>query len=463
MPMARPLNESAESRWVHRENDFKQAAETALRTASKKGVEAEAFLLYNRELSIDVNAGEVDTLKEAEEIGMGLRVFNKGRLGFAYSSDLSERALQEMVQDAVNISGYTAADPYNCLPEPADSYPILDIYDPLMAAAPLEQKIELARATERAARAYDPRIKLVERAGYEDVESLTIIMNTNGLMASARANYTALYISLVAQDETDSQTAFAVMGQKKIVDLDPLQVGQEAASRAARSLQAKTVASAQLPCIMEPYVVTRFMGLLASSLMGDLVLKGKSRLEGKLGDQVAAPMFNLVDDGSLAGGIASLPFDGEGVATRSNSLIKDGCLQAFLYDHYSGLKAGQRSSGNGQRASFRSLPSVGTTNLMINPGSLNPEELMHDMKVGILITEVMGMHTANPISGDFSLGASGIMIRAGQLAEPVRGITIAGNLHTWLKDIEALGSDLRYYGAKAAPSIRLKSISVGGH
>lgn len=444
------------------EDLLKQAGENALIAARKKGIEAEAYLLYNRELSVDVHAGQVETLKEAEEIGIGVRVFNHGRMGFAYSSDLSKRAVEEAVQDAINISGYTPSDPFNSLPEPFASYRNLPIYDPVIAATPLANKIEMAREAERIARAYDPRIKLVERAGYEDAEYLSIIMNSKGLQAIAKGNSAALYISLVAQDENDSQNGFSVMADRKITALSPAQVGQEAANRAIRSLQAKSIPSGRMPCIMEPYVVTRFMSFLAPSLQGDSVLKGKSRLAGKIGEQVASTTVTIVDDASLEDGIASFPFDGEGVPAQRTSLIKDGCLQAFLYDNYSGRKAGLRSTGNGQRGSFRTLPSVGSSNFMLSPGSQSPEDLMNDIESGLLITEVMGMHTANPISGDFSLGAAGILIKGGQLTRAVRGITIAGNLHNLLQDIQASGSDLRYFGIKAAPSIRLNSISVAG-
>lgn len=441
---------------------LKQAGETALLAAGSKGIEAEAFLLYSRELSIEITDGQVDTMKEAEEIGLGVRVFNQGRLGFAYSSDLSRKAIEELVVDAINISRYTPVDQYNHLPEKSSAYPQMNTFDPAIASASLESKMELAREAERTARAYDSRITLVEKAGYEDAEFMNIIMNSKGLMASARGNFCTLYLSLVAQEEEDSQTGFSVMSKKKFADLQPAIVGQEASSRALRSLRAQNILSSRMPCIMEPHVVTRFMGLLASSLQGDAVLKGKSMLEGKLGEQVAAPMVNLLDDATLPNGIASFPFDGEGVPCRKTPLIEGGSLKAFLYDSYSGLKSGAVSSGNAQRGSFRSLPAVGTSNLILSPGSLSEAELRSDISSGILITEVMGMHTANPISGDFSLGAGGIMIRGGELAEPVRGITIAGNLHSLLQDIQALGSDLRYYGAKAAPSIRLGSISVGG-
>lgn len=441
---------------------LRQAGEKVLWTARRKGVEAEAYLLYNRELSVDVKRGKVETLKEAEEIGLGVRVFNQGRLGFVYSSDLSAQAVAQSVQDAIDISQNTPLDLYNQLPEPVNSYPTLDIYDPQICVTPLENKIELAREAERVARAFDPRIAVVERAGYEEADFNTLIMNSKGLLASAQGNYSTLFISLVAQDEEDSQTGFAVMSKKKFAELDPAALGQEAAHRALRSLGATTSATANLPCIMEPFVTARFLSLLAPSLQGDAVLKGKSMLKDRLGDKIAATAVTLVDDGVLPGGIAAFPFDGEGMPCQRTGLIQDGCLKAFLYDNYSAMKADQVSTGNGQRSSFRSLPSVGITNLVLSPGLKDPADLRIDIKTGILITEVMGMHTANPISGDFSLGASGIMIREGELAEPVRGITIAGNIFTWLKNVQAVGSDLRFYGARAAPSIRMEGISVGG-
>jgi PmbA protein len=438
------------------------AGATALDAARKKAVEAEVFLLYNRELSIELRDERVETLKEAEEIGMGVRVLNQGRMGFAYSSDLSREAILEVVDNAVSISNCMTADEYQSLVEPSTSYPQLSCFDQQIVDTPLEEKIALARASEKAARQFDNRINLVEKSAYEDSQSFTMIMNSKGLNVSFRENLAGIYIALVAREEEDSQTGFAVMARRKIINLDPEECGREAATRAVRSLKAKSIASQQLPCIMEPYVATRFMGLLLPSLFGDAVLKGKSLWAGKMGEPVASPILTLIDDGILPGGLASAPFDGEGTPTRKNELIRKGLLQSYLYDNYSACKAGVQSTGNGRRGSFRSLPAIGSSNLIISPGTMTPEQMIAELDSGLLITEVMGMHTANPISGDFSLGACGILIEAGQLTRPVRGITIAGNLHQLLQNIEALGSDLRFYGAKAAPSIRFKQLSIGG-
>ncbi|MEA4923973.1 MAG: TldD/PmbA family protein [Syntrophomonadaceae bacterium] len=442
---------------------LKSAGQMVLDLVRQQGLEGEAYLLYERELSIEISEGRVDTLKEAEQMGMGLRVFNSGRMGFAYSSDLSAEALKQVVSSAVSISAYTAADQFNRFPAGGQTYPVLPAYNQGITARTLEDKIDMAMEVERDARAFDRRVQLVEQAGYEDSDFANLIMNTRGLYAFGRGSYCGLNISLAASEDDDTQNGFAFAIKKDLASLDPKAVGEEAALKAVRSLHARTIASGCLPCVMDSYVVTRFTGLLSSSLQADAVQKGKSMLAGKEGQQVASAQVTLVDDATHAEGIASFPFDGEGVPARRNVVIANGQLQGFLYDTYTGLKAGLQSSGNAVRGSFRGLPGVGTTNFLLHPGSRSPANLIADIEKGLFITDVMGMHTANPISGDFSLGAAGLMIEQGKLTCPVRGITIAGNLFNLLQDIEAVANDLRFYGGKAAPAVRLQSISIGGY
>jgi len=439
------------------------AAEQAINMVTEQGLEGEVFLLYDRELSIEISSGQVETLKQAEQIGLGLRVLNRGRIGFAYSSDLSLQAVEEVVRNAARISAYTAADDFNQFPAGGQVYPLMQIFDDGIASTAVEEKIEMAREVEKAARAYDKRVQVVERAGYEDSEVTVLVMNSRGLFAHGRGTYCGVHTSLVAQEDGDAQNGFAHMAKKRLGDLVPGVVGEEAAMRAVRSLKARTIPSGRMPCILEPYVMTRFMGLLSSSIQADAVQKGKSLLADKVGRQVASRALSLIDDSSYEEGIASFPFDGEGVPAQRNIVIENGELKGFLYDTYTGLKAGRKSSGNGVRGTFRSLPGVGTANFMLSPGEASPAELLADIERGFYITDIMGMHTANPISGDFSLGAAGIMIEQGRLTYPVRGVTIAGNLLNLLMDIEAVGNDLRFYGGKAASTVRLYNLSVGGH
>jgi len=444
------------------EKFLQNAGAKALELAQKKGVEAEAFLLHGRNLSLEVINGEVETLVEAEEAGLGFRVINQGRLGFVYTSDLSPQAIGKVVEDAISISRYTEADSHNCLPRGNYEYPQLEVYDPEISAASLEAKIELAREMERIALASDSRVNIIERAGYDDSEFTSVIMNTNGLYACGKGNYCGIYISLVAQEQGDAQNGFSMMVRKNYKDLDPNFTGREAASNAVRGLNARSIGSAHMPCVMEPYVVTRFLSLLAQMVDAEMVQKGKSLLAGKLEQLVASPAVNLVDDATWAGAVGTFPFDAEGVPARKNIIITNGNLNSYLYDSYTASKAGVESTGNAQRNSFRSLPSVGTSNFILQAGSTSLPSLYDGIEKGLYITEVMGMHTANPISGDFSVGAAGIMIENGQLTHLVRGATIAGNLGDFLRDIDAVGNDLRFFAGKAAPSIRLKSLSIAG-
>lgn len=442
---------------------MKEIAQKVLNMAEDEGVQAEAFLLNEKELSIEVNKEQVDTLKQAEEIGLGVRVIKGGSLGFAYTSDLQEKAIRSVVTEAINIASYTSPDENNILPKAQSEYPPLDfLYDRTFNEISVEEKIDMAGQVERAARNHDPRIRIVERAVYEDTDYSSLVMNTNGLEAYASSNFGGLFIFLVASENDDAQNGFSVMVKRKWDDLDPAQVGIEAARNALRSLNPKTIDSAKLPCILEPYIMTRFMNLIAAMVNAHSVQKGKSLFADKVGKSVASPVFNLLDNGRLPEGIASFPFDGEGVRTTEKQVIAAGILQGFLYDTYTASKAGINSTGNAARGSFRGLPSVGTTNFILSAGENSAQELISSIDKGFYITEVMGMHTANPVSGDFSLGAAGLMIEKGRLTHAVRGVTIAGNLIDFLQDIEALGNDVRFFGSRAAPTVKLRALSIGG-
>ncbi len=430
--------------------------------ARQKGVQAEAFLLYDRELGIEVAGGQIETLKEAEEVGLGIRVIKDGRLGFSYATAPDEQTAGEMVERALESSGYTSPDENNTLPAGEFDYPRLAVYEPGIRQASLEQKIDLARQVEESARAYDARITVVEKAAYQDSEFTMVVVNSEGIRAVEKGSFCGLYSYVVAEEDGDAQTGFSLTFSRHLPELTPEEVGREAAHNAVRMLQGKTITSGTMPCVLEPYVVTNFLGILANSVNADAVQKGKSLFAGKMGQEVAARELTLVDDSLYDEGIVSFPFDGEGFPAQRTVLVENGILQGFLYDVYTANKGQTRSTGNGARSSFRSLPGVGTTNFFFQAGSKPATELVHEVSHGLYITEVMGMHTANPISGDFSVGAAGLLIENGEVTHPVRGITIAGNLQDLLQDVDGVGDDLRFFGSRGAPTLRVKALSVAG-
>lgn len=444
------------------ETFFRIVGEKALQNARRLGVEAEVFLSRSRELSIQVRDGQVETLKHADELGLGVRVISQGRSGFAFTSDPSSRSVEAVVADAVSISRFTSRHDFNSFPRGDYVYLPMDLYDSAIEAASLEEKIELAREMECRARACDRKITNVEQAAYEEGSYETLIMNTLDLYAFKRGNLCSTSIAVVAEEQGEAQTGFSLMIQRRFDRLSPSTTGREAAGKALRQLGASPVSSGKMPCIMDPYVTTRFLNVIAQMADADAVFKGRSMLAGKKGRQVASPQCTLTDDSLLDDGVGSTPFDGEGVPGRKTLVIEGGVLKEYLYDHYSAAREGRVSTGNARRSSYRSLPVIGASNLILQAGENSPAKLMADMDRGFYITEVMGMHMVNPVSGEFSVGASGLLIRNGCPDQPVRGVTIAGNIMDLLKNIDALGNDLKYFGSRGAPSILVNGLSIGG-
>lgn len=435
----------------------------AMEKARSLGAEqAEVFLSSGKELVVEIRDGQVETLKLAQERGLGLRVIIGGRVGFAYTSDLTRPVVEDLAGQAVSNAASTAPDPYNLLPAPVPGYPALDLYDQAIRRATVEEKIEMARTLERAAREYDRRVRAIETATYHDGEVEVSLVNSLGIEASYRGAYCGLYISLVAEENGEAQTGFAMDYTLKFALLDPVKVGREAAQKAVRMLGAKPITARRVPVILEPYVATGFLGLLGPGLTAEAVQKRRSLFADKVGQEVASGLVTVVDDGAMEGGLASAPFDGEGVPTGRTVLIERGILQGFLHNTYTAAKEGVSSTGNGVRGSFKTTPEVGTTNFFIQPGTSSPEELIRSTPQGLYVTEVLGMHTANPISGDFSVGATGILIENGELTRPVRGVTIAGNILELLKNTDGVGNDLKFFGGKGSPTIRVAGVSVSG-
>lgn len=448
---------------MNNDHKYLTIAENAVQKAMDNGAAmAEAYLLSSKELSIEVRDGEVDTMKLAEDRGLGLRIISEGRVGFAYTTQLSGEGIDQVVSQALANGANTEPDQYYTLPRITEDYPTLDIYDPEIRGATVESKIQLAVDMEKAAKAYDQRVKIIESSAYQDAEIEVSIVNSFGLKLHYQGAYCGIYLSLVAGEGEDSQTGFALKYGMKFAELDPGAIGSKAAERAVRMLGAKQVGSQKVPVVLDPYIATSFLGLLSPALSGEAVQKGRSLFAGKVGQQVASHLVTIVDDGRLSGGIASAPFDGEGVPTSETILIQGGQLKGFLYNTYTAAKEGVCSTGNGVRGSFKGTPEVGVTNFFIKPGQTSPESIIKEVKNGLYVTEVMGMHTANPISGDFSVGAAGIWIENGELTKPVRGIAIAGNIMDLLSSVDAVGSNLEFFGGKGAPTVRVSSMSLSG-
>jgi len=395
--------------------DILQIARQAVERAQGLGGNAaEAYVLHAAALTVEVNNQAVENLKLAEVSGIGLKTIVDGRLGFAYSSALDPDSLQELVGNSLANAKETSPDEHHVLPKVKGTVEEMDLYDPTIGQISVEEKIEKAKLLERTARDYDQRIKRVRKSSYQDSEYQVALVNSHGLESTHQGNYCGVGAFVLAEDKGEVQTGWSMDLTRKYRQLKAEDVGREAAQKAVAMLGATAVPSQRVTIVLDPYVASNFLDILAPSLTAEAVQKGKSLFQGKIGEQVISTALNIIDDGRLEGGIESSPVDGEGVPTARNVLFSEGRLEKFLYNTYTASKDGVSSTGNGIRSSFKSTADVGTTNFFIQPGIVSPEELLAPVDKGFYITEVMGLHTANPISGDFSLGASGIWIENGQ-------------------------------------------------
>ncbi len=442
----------------------KQIAEKILSLASSfKADAAEVFLRSYTATTIEVKEKQVDAFDRARDIGAGLRVLVGRRMGFAFTTDFSDSACKALAQAAVTNARHTEPDEYHAIPRKrASPYQSVIIYDPDIIALTEKEKIDRVMAMEREAFAVDPRIKRIRKASAGFSDSETLIVNTSGAEVFYKSTACSSNIEVVAEEKGESQAGSEFDVNRFYHKLDIEEVGRRAARRALDLLGAKHIASTKAPVVLEAPVAQEFLSMMASGFSAESVQKKRSLFIGKLDKEVASGVVTVYDNGLLEGGLGTAPSDDETVPMRKKTVIERGRLAMFLYNTYTANKDKTESTGNGVRGGFKGIPSVGVTNLYIEPGKNSLEDLIGSIDRGLFVTEVMGMHTANPISGDFSVGATGFWIEKGEKAYPVREITIAGNILDLMKHVDAAGSDLRFLGRVGSPSLRIKELSIGG-
>lgn len=446
-----------------REAPLLEVCERLVALAKRAGAsDAEAYAERTRESSVKVRDGNVEELHQATSKGIGLRVFAAGRLGFAYGTDFSREGLRRLSQSALALAKGAAKDEFNELPRgkslgrgPEGAYDTaIEDIDPAW-------KLRVARAAERAAAQVDPRVSKFDSTGAGDYLSQSAITSSRGAAGEARASYVYLYCSPVAQADGQLQTASWSDTRRRLAELQsPEEVGRIAAQRAVRMLGARKVKTQKAAIIFEPQQAAGFFGGLASAVNGDLVHKKSSFLARMLGKRIASDQVTVADDATLAGGLATRPFDGEGVTSQRTLVIDRGVLKNFLYDTYTARKAGARSTGNAAR-SWASLPHIGTSNFVVERGTWAPEEIVHQTRRGLLVTAMLGSG-ANVVTGEYSRGANGLWIEDGQIVHPVQEVTVSGSLLELLQSIDAVGTDLDLRSSNAAPTLRLAEATISG-
>ncbi|MEA2347574.1 MAG: PmbA protein [Thermoleophilaceae bacterium] len=446
--------------------DLEVVGQRAVAAAADAGVDqAEAWVEQSWGVEIRVYEGEVESLSEAGSRGIGLRVIQDGRPGYAYGTDLSDAGVTDLARRAAEAARVTSPDEHAGLPAECGSADVSGLSDPGFADWSTEQKVELAVAIEHAARAKDG-VSQVEDTVYADSSETVAIANSQGFSASFDATSAWSYASAFAGEGADLMTGMGLGLGRGPGAIDAEAVGNEAADRAISLRGARQGESSHCPVVLDAFVAASFIGFIGSMLSADAVQRGRSLFAGKEGQDVAALQFGLVDDGLDPDGPSSSPFDGEGSPRRQTPLIEDGRIASFIFDARTARRADRETTGGASRRSYRTPPSVGTSNLVLGPGDLSFEELLGQAGDGLYVTDVAGLHSGvNPVSGTFSVGATGRLIRGGELAEPVREITIASDLVGMLKAVLAVGSDARWVpfgGSVRAAPVLIADMAVSG-
>jgi PmbA protein len=429
------------------------------------GAQAEAFLLASESRNTEWSEGapENDALSQSQ--GLGLRVVHEGRLGFGYTNQLTLDAVSAVVERAAAGARLCAAEPLLEIPESpkAASSPVeLQLVDPSLNLASSESRASFLKEVEADVKRRDPRLAKVLRASYREGRVRTAVVNNRGVRVSGEGTHVSFALACVAVEGSETQVGYGFQAVRHHADLKTGWVVDKTVEHTLSLLGGKQLPSGRYDLLLDPFVAAEILELIASALRADQVLKGKSFLGGRVGESVGASCLDLIDDGRLLRGLGSSPYDAEGLPTQTTVLIRQGVLQGFLYDSYNARRAGKLSSGNAGRASYKSVPGPEETNFYLKPGTQSPETLVSSSRSGIYVRSVMGLHTVDVISGDFSLGVMGERIENGRRTHGVRGVTIAGNLLDLMKNVTAVGSDLIFSGSVGSPTLCIRDISVGG-
>ena len=438
-----------------RQAELEQKVADLLTEAKRQGASAaEAAMSSDAGLSVSVRMGEVETIEHTRDNGLGVTVYFGQRKGSASTSDLSPEAIKETVQAACNIARFTSEDEYAGLADPklmAKELPDLDLYHPW--SLPVEQAIEIGQRCENAARELDPRITNSEGASLNSHSGLYVYGNSHGFIGGYPSSRHSLSCAVVGQEGDAMQRDYWYTVGRAAEDLEAADaVGKRAAERTLARLGARTLSTRECPVLFQADIAVGLLRNLIGAIRGSALYRRASFLLDHLDQQIFPEFVHIHENPLLPHGLASAPFDSEGVSTRARDIIQEGVLKGYVLNSYAARKLGMRTTGN----------AGGVRNLAIDPGELDREGLLREMDTGLLVTEMMG-HGVNMVTGDYSRGAAGFWVENGEIQYPVQEITIAGNLKEMFRQLVAVGNDEERRGSTRTGSWLIEKMTIAGN
>lgn len=442
-----------------------QFTKLLLDEAQKAGIEAaEIYLASSDSFRAMCQQGQINNYTVNTTKGLSLRGIYQGKMGYAATEAFDESAIAQLVEAVKESAELTEDDDEQEIYKGDASYPQVENYQPALDQVDETRKMDFILAVEKKAKEMDERIVQLTYNMISTQSGESRIINTYGLNLSHKDNMAVAVASVMAKEGEKVSTGSGFIVDRDFEKLNADQIASEAVEEALFMLKAAPVPSGTYRAIIHAKCMPDLLGVFSGVFSAESAQKGMSLLAGKEGEMIASEAVTLLDDPLLPGGLASQPFDAEGVATFTKAIIENGKLTTLLHNLKTAKKAGVKTTGNAAKAGYAGAINVSPSNFYIKPGEKTLDELMADMKDGLVITEVSGLHAgANPISGDFSLIAQGYTVKDGKKDAAVEQITVAGNFYQLLKNIRVVGSDLCFPGSSVgSPSVDVGEVAVAG-
>ena len=426
--------------------------------------EVEAFVSRGSSVSVKAYGGEVESFTSATSAGIGIRVIQDGQVGFAHAGTLDEEIIAETLAEARNNREFSEHDEWVGLSTPDGGTPLVhDNWDDAVLTKPTEEKVQMAIDLEQRVLGADPRVTGIRTSAYSDSSGEMALATSTGVRAVDRGTGASISIAAMAKDGDDTQIAG---GYDVNFGPGPLSIDKaadDAVTRVLDLLGATQPKSEKVTIVLEPRMAGTIIGILVGMLNGGRVLKGRTPFADRKGEQIAATSLSILDDPTDGRSFGATSVDSEGQTAKPLSLVKNGVLQSFMHNTYTGRRSGEGTTANAVRG-YASGPGVGAHAVIMEPGTGDLESIIASVDNGLLVSSMSGLHSGvNAISGDFSVGVQGRMIRNGQIAEPIREATVASTLQKMLNDIVAVGADTEWQPGGSGPvSIAIADVGMSG-
>lgn len=444
--------------------DRELAAGLLARAREKGASQGDVTLVEHEGTQVKVRLGKVETVSQAHETRLGLRLFFGKSSAATSTSDLSRASLDRLLEETCAMARATAKDEFGGLPEPgelATEVPDLDLLDGEAREMPVERCIDAAREAEEHALQHDSRITNSEGAEFGTSFNRIIHANSEGFAGEYATSGFRVSVAPVATSNGSMERDHWYSAARHHDGLDaPEAVGREAGRRVVRRLGARKVRTREVPVVFDAGIAGTLVRHVGQAVSGYALYQRASFLCDRLGQRVGSDLVRIADDGTIPRALGSRPFDGEGVDVRRKDVVESGVLQSYLLDAYSARKLGGKSTGNATRGAGQGS-GVAPMNLYLIPGEHGLGDIIGSVEDGFYVTELMGFGV-NLVTGDYSRGAAGVWIEKGELAYPVSELTIAGNLNDMLTQVEMVGNDLRPQSPVAAPTVKIGRMTVAG-